>query len=85
MRDSIDERVVDGRCLGYNSRDSFGVWIENVCISERYSVLTNVNYYSFGIEKVSLLMTKVNKKILDFSKNIFSRKYNSFIFTRPRR
>lgn len=38
VSDSIDERVVDGRCFRNNRRDSFRVWIENVCISKTQCV-----------------------------------------------
>lgn len=35
VNDGVDKRVVDGRCFGYNSRDSFGIGIEDASISER--------------------------------------------------
>lgn len=42
MNDGVDKRVVDGRRLGYNSGDSFGIGTEDACISESCKMFVKI-------------------------------------------
>ena len=63
MNDCIDKRVVDGRGLGYNSRDCFGIRIEDASISERCKekkcVYQCCNFISFHHDTYNVILQEV--------------------------
>lgn len=77
MNDCIDERVVDGGCLGDDSGDSFGIRIQDASISEKEEICT-----SSSLPADSLLDFHLNLHLLSWSIKVLLR---LCIFTQPRR
>lgn len=51
MSDGVDERIVDGRRLRYDGRNSLGVRVENVTISEGVKIRLDFSSTSASFEQ----------------------------------